>query len=261
MREIMHLNGSLPTGESGRADRGADRARVYARAQMSSKHAPLRLFVLLLAVVAGAAMASSGPAARDQREALASQWVEQGLQPIRSSKIELLYARPGARERIGHAMELAPVLVELRPDWQRASRELEHARLRPAEVQRLKEEVATVVADELRQQLAGVRGHAGGNTPVLQARVLDLYLNAPELQTAGVTRTYTRSFGDMILVAELREHSGGKLLFGAWSHRPAREFTTLRLTTRVENAIEVRAVARGWARELRRQLDRLDAGG
>ena len=216
------------------------------------------LLPILLGLSAGAIALSPPP--RASREAAAAAWRAQGLQARPSRDLDLLYVRPGLRAP-GAAVQVAPVQVELRADWQRASRELEHLRPRPAEVQKLKDEVAVIVADELQRELAGVRGGGDAGAPVLEARVLDLYLNAPELQTAVATRTYTRSFGDMVLVAELRDGRGGPLLLGSWKHRPAREFPVLRETTRVENAIEVRAAAHAWARQLRREFDRLAAGG
>ena len=224
------------------------------------------LLPMLLGLSAAAFALSPPP--RASRDAAAAAWQAQGLERRPSRALDLLYVRPGLRGP-GAAVQVAPVQVELRADWQRASRELEHIRPRPAEVQKLKDEVATIVADELQRELAGVsgpdapdkRGGGDAGAPVLEARVLDLYLNAPELQTAVATRTYTRSFGDMVLVAELREGRGGRLLLGSWKHRPAREFPVLRETTRVENAIEVRAAAHAWARQLRREFDRLAAGG
>ena len=217
------------------------------------------LSLLLVAVTAASAPPVSPVPAGVRRAELVADWRGQGLQASPTRNLDLVYVRPGARIRGDSVLQLLPVQVQLRADWQRANRELERMRVRPAEEQRLKDEVAVIVAEELRKQLGELK--AGGGTPVLQARVLDLYLNAPDIQTASNTRNYTRSFGDMVLVAELREAPGGSLLLGSWEHRPAREFSTLRLTTRVENAIEVRSAARAWARQLRRELDRLSAEG
>jgi hypothetical protein len=175
---------------------------------------------------------------------------------VDTRSFDLLYVRPEASVAL-HSLQFAPVEVEMREDWQRANRALERARLRPDETQKLKDEVGRIVADELHQAFEGAP--VAGGTPVLQARVLDLYLNAPDMQTAVASKTYTRSYGDMVLVAEVRDGPGGRLVLGAWDHRPAREFASARLTTRVDNAIELRAAAHGWAKLLRREFDRLAA--
>jgi hypothetical protein len=216
----------------------------------------LRPLMLVLLATAGTA-AAWYPAPRDAREAMAAQWQAAGLRQVPSRGLDLLYVRNGLAAGT-QAVQVAPVQVEMRKDWQRASRELEHVRLRPTEVQQIKDDVAKIVGDELRREFAG---RSGAGAPVLEARVLDLYLNAPDIETATATKTYTRSFGDMVLVAELRDGRGGPLLMASWEHRPPREYPTPRLTTRVENATEVRIAAHAWARQLRRELDRLDAGG
>jgi hypothetical protein len=220
-----------------------------------------RLRILFcLALAAGAAAAADAPPARGGRAGFAADWQAQGLQPLDARGLDLLYLRPGAAGAAAVA-RVAPVEVELREGWQRANRGLERARLRPEEVQQLKDEVARVVGDEVREAFGPAPMASGGGTPVLQVRVLDLYLNAPDLQAAVASKTYTNAYGDMVLVAELRDGPGGPLLLACWDHRPAREFVSPRLTTRVENVIEVRAAARAWARQLRREVERLGAGG
>ena len=215
---------------------------------------------LVLCIAGLVATASAGsPPPRGDRESYAAQWQALGLEPVARRSLDLLYLRPGAASRL-HALQFAPVQVEMREDWQRANRSLERARLRPDETQRLKDEVAAIVADELNKEFAGASVATGAAAPVLQARVVDLYLNAPEMQSAVASRTYTESFGDMAFVAELREGAAGPLLLGSWDHRPARDFVAPRLTTRVDNAIEVRAAAHGWARLLHREFERLGGG-
>ena len=218
-------------------------------------HVPM---LLCLGLAASAGAASDLPPARGER--FAADWQAQGLQPVATRSLDLLYLRPGPAATFG-AMRIEPVSVELREGWQRANRALERARLRPGEEQVLKDQVAAIVADELREAFGAGASTPGGDAPVLQVRVLDLYLNAPEMQAAVASKTYTSAFGDMVLVAELRASPGGPLLLASWDHRPAREHVTPRLTTRVENAVEIRAAARGWARMLRRELDRLGSRG
>jgi hypothetical protein len=191
------------------------------------------------------------------REAYAAQWQAQGLRAAKT-RLDLFYVRPGVGADLGK-VQVAPVDVRMRKDWQRDNGPLERVRLRPEEERQLKDEVAAIVADELAQAFAGATP-AAGEAPVLQARVVDLYLNAPDIRTGMRSQSYTNAYGDMVLVAELRDAPGGKLLLASWDHRPAREFATPRLTTRVENAVELRAAARTWARLLRRETDRLGKG-
>jgi hypothetical protein len=224
------------------------------------KHTPARSAVCLGLALATVALAAPAPP-RGDRAFFAQAWQAQGLQPARSN-LDLLYLRPATTNAaIAAPVQVAPVVqVEMRDNWQSANRALERARLRPAEVQGLKDMVGNIVGDELRQAFEGAQSRGAGQ-PLLQAKVLDLYLNAPEMQAPVASKTYTKSYGDMVLVAELRDGAGGPLLLGSWDHRPAREFATARYTTRVDNAIELRAAAHSWARRLRGEYDRLAAGG
>jgi hypothetical protein len=224
------------------------------------KHATLRSSIALALALATIVVAAATPP-RGDRASFAQAWQAQGLQPAKSN-LDLLYLRPAAAGGgSAAAVQVAPVVqVEMRDNWQSANRALERARLRPTEVQGLKDMVGSIVGDELRQAFAGARGRGAGQ-PVLEAKVLDLYLNAPEMQAPVASKTYTTSYGDMVLVAELRDGAGGPLLLGSWDHRPAREFPTARYTTRVDNAVELRAAARSWAKRLRGEYDRLAAGG
>jgi hypothetical protein len=196
---------------------------------------------------------------RGDRAAFAAEWQAQGLQPVDAAAWTCCTcgrappagrrARRSRRSRWSCARAgSAPTVGSNAPAC--ARRKCSSSRTR----------VATIVGDEVREAFGGPVG-AGGAAPVLQVRVLDLYLNAPEMQAAVASKTYTNAFGDMVLVAELRAGPDGPLLLASWDHRPAREFVSPRLTTRVENVIEVRAAARAWARHLRREVERLGAGG
>ena len=211
-------------------------------------------------VLAAAMAADASPPVARGRAAFAAEWQAQGMQPVAGSRLDLLYAFATGPTRGAGPLRIAPVQVHMREDWQDADRTLERVRLRPEEVQQLKDEVAGIVGEELEQAFQD-SGAWDGGTPVLQARVVDLYLNAPDLQAAARSHRYTRSFGDMVLVAELRDDERGRLRLASWDHRPAREYASPRLTTRVENAIEIRAAARGWARLLRREFEALRPQG
>src|SRR5688500_2065914 len=105
-----------------------------------SERVSLRHCLVLLLAVAGVAGASSPPPARNDRATLVAGWQKQGLQALPSRGLDLVYVRPGMMPPPGAAVRVAPVKVELNPDWQRANPSLNRVRLRPAEVQQLKDE-------------------------------------------------------------------------------------------------------------------------
>ena len=240
----MRLNADQPCSTG----TGADAAPVDTGAM--KRHALLAFFLALSATAVPAATGELPPGS--DRAAFAAHWAAQGLRPV-ESRLDLFYVAGGGPTRGVRSVEIAPVRVTLREGWQRADRSLERARLRPEEEQALRDEVARIVAEDLEKEFSKFAW--GIYEPVLHAQVLDLYLNAPDMQTAVHGKTYTKSFGDMVLVAELRS-TNGRIVRASWDHRPAREFVTPRLTTRVDNAIEIRAAAHGWARLLANEFMR-----
>jgi hypothetical protein len=85
--------------------------------------------------------------------------------------------------------------------------------------------------------------------------IIDLWVNAPDIATAGNVKTYALSAGEMTLVAELRDSATGDVVARAFDRALAREnFRPMRITS-VENTAEATAAARGWAKALRQELD------
>jgi hypothetical protein len=73
--------------------------------------------------------------------------------------------------------------------------------------------------------------------------------------SAGRTRSYALSVGEMSMAAELRDSTSGDLIARIHDHEAGREYMDLRMITRVDNVAEARSAAEGWARALRNQLD------
>jgi hypothetical protein len=90
----------------------------------------------------------------------------------------------------------------------------------------------------------------------LRANIADLYVNAPDTMTAGRTRTYTVSAGQMTLIAELFDSESGQVLARVVDTREARNTGTMQLSNSVVNASEARDIASAWARILHNGLDK-----
>jgi hypothetical protein len=106
-----------------------------------------------------------------------------------------------------------------------------------------------------------VEGRSQALVVVLEAQqsVLDL-LDAGEViggtKTAGRSRTYTVSAGEMTIFAELYDSETGEVLARVVDRREARSSGRLTLTNSVVNASEARSIASNWARILRNGLDK-----
>jgi hypothetical protein len=91
----------------------------------------------------------------------------------------------------------------------------------------------------------------------VSAAIVNVYVTAPDTMSAGRSRTYTASSGQMTLVAELRDSETGELLARAVDTRRGRSTGTLSITNNVTNTADARRAIGVWATTLRQGLEEL----
>jgi hypothetical protein len=172
--------------------------------------------------------------------------------------LDLVYVKPGADLSVYRRIWLRPVQVSFQRDWARAQERATGSRVRPRDLQKIRDDLSTVVRAEVMREL-GNDGYAFADAPgedvlELEVRVTELYLNSADLPSANMVRNYTMSFGRMNLVADLRDSVTGDAVMRILDRTLGRDYGFLRFTTRVENTREVGIAAQDWARVLSRQL-------
>lgn len=225
---------------------------------MSSKIPPVLSLMLALAV-ALPVHAAEPDAAPSSRRAAIEQWGQEGLERVDVRGLDAAFVRPGASLAGYDKILLAPMQVSFRRDWGKHSPATVHSRVSPEDTQRIREELAAIVQEEVARELA-----AGGYTLVttrgedvleVRAEVTNLYIQAPDRTTSSPTRVYALSAGEMSLVAELRDSLSGETAMRAYDHAQARESVNMHWITQSENRSEARAAAAAWARSLREVLE------
>lgn len=211
-----------------------------------------------LALLALAALFSVSALAQSKAE-LDEAMSHDGLQRIKVKGIDLAYARPGASLAGYDAVMIDPIDVAFRKDWDPA-KPGSRQKLSTAERDNIRRGVGDIVRDELVKELQGksvyeVVNAPGPNVLRLRAAIANLYVNAPDTMSAGRTRTYTVSAGEMTLVAELLDSETGEIVSRVVDRREAQGTGTMTLTNSVVNAAEARSIASSWARILRSRLD------
>ncbi|HSC62347.1 MAG TPA: DUF3313 family protein [Caldimonas sp.] len=181
-----------------------------------------------------------------------------GLEKITVKDIDLAYARPGASLAAYKRVKLERVEVEFRKakDPARAGSAI---RLSSEERERIRSNVSRVVQEEFAKELQKgsiyqVASDAGVDVLRVKPRILDLYVNAPDVGQ-GRSRTLVSSAGEMTLVAELADSVSGKVLARVADQRDASKEGRMYLVNGTVNEEEARKIAAGWARILRRALD------
>lgn len=207
----------------------------------------------------GLAIAQAPSDAPTTKKQAAAEWSEDGLQRVKASGLDLVYVRPGATLAGYTKVHVSPVSVAFQRNWQRTMETRTDTRIRPEDLQKIRERLAGIVREEVVSEL-GKGGYqvvdtAGEDVLGIDLRVVEVHINAPDLPTTGNTRSYTMSFGAMTMIADLSDSATGATVMRILDHSEGRDYGVLRWTTRVENTMEARNIANAWARALHRELD------
>jgi hypothetical protein len=222
-----------------------------------------RLFALAaaLALVAGSATAQTAPAAEAPTSAAqaTAEFNQDGLKRTEVRGLDIVFVRPGATLEGFTKVQLAPVQVAFRRNWERQAATGTRTRVRARDMERIRDQLSTLVETVLREELE--RGgytlveDAGEDVLSVQMAIVNLNINAPDLTTTSRVRVYTTSVGEMTLVADLRDSSSGELLMRVYDQRVGRTSMQPEFTTRADNVMQARVAARAWAQALVRGLD------
>jgi hypothetical protein len=182
-----------------------------------------------------------------------------GLEKIKVKDIAFAYARPGASLAGYKRVRLDPVEVEFRKskDPARAGSAI---KLSDEEREKIRSNVARVVQEEFARELQRSSSYqlatdAGADVLRVRPRIIDLYVNAPDVGV-GRTRTLVASAGEMMLLAELSDSASGKVLARVADQRDASKQGKMYLVNGTVNEQEARKIAAGWAQILRKALDK-----
>jgi hypothetical protein len=181
-----------------------------------------------------------------------------GLQEIKVKGIDMAYALPGATLSGYKQVMIDPVNVLFAKNWK--PKEIGSRRdLSTNDIERIRSNVAKLVyetfIDELKKGGYTVATAPGPDVLEVRPGIINLYVTAPDTMTAGRSRTFTASAGEMTLVAELADSETGQVIARVLDRYRARDTGNFRMSSSVENASEARSAASGWAKILRNGLD------
>ncbi len=209
-----------------------------------------------LVLITSALLVASAPAV-----AAPQSW--DGLVEVNSPRMDVAFLAPGADFRPFGKVMLDKPEVAFRQNWlrdvNRGTRGA--ARVTQADADRILAAVASdttdIFAEEFRRGGYEVVTAPGPDVLRLRTGVVDLVVNAPDVSTAGRSRTFTANAGEATMVIEARESQGNGLMARALDRRETRRIAGQ--ANRVTNTADFRALARDWARIAVRRLDDLKA--
>lgn len=188
-----------------------------------------------------------------------------GLEPRKVKNLDSVYVRPNVQFTPYKKVMLDAAEVEFSRQWMkdnRYSRDISR-RLDAQDLQRIRSELSKLFHDGFAKELAKggyvLTETAGDDTIRVSAAMIDLYINAPDTQSAGRSRSYTTDAGSMTLVMEVRDSPTGQVLARVVDGRNAElAGGQMQWTTSLTNRAEAERMIALWAAKLRDGLDQVN---
>jgi hypothetical protein len=185
-----------------------------------------------------------------------------GLKRVDSSKVDALYRAEGASLAGYDSVMLLDTPVAFRKNWKRdynSTRVGVSDRVDDEDMDRIKSELSAAFREEFTKTLQEggykVVDQPGQTVLLLRPAITDLDVNAPDLQTASMTRTYTAEAGEMTLYMELYDSVTGAKIGEAADHQNSLDSGQITYSNRVTNRAEAERMLRKWATLLVNALD------
>lgn len=212
----------------------------------------MKFFSLILLLIASALLTLSTPLCAKKQEL--PDVTEDGLHRVPDSKLALVYVEPGADLSGYTKVMLLDAYVAFKKNWERdqRSRSAQPLNVTSRDVEKIKNNLA----EEFRQEFTTVLedgGYpvvdaAGPDVLLVRPAIINLDVNAPDTMSAGRSRTYTDSAGEMTLYVELYDSVTGDLIAKAMDQKMDRRndgfYTWSNSATNKQAAVRI---LRGWA--------------
>jgi hypothetical protein len=188
--------------------------------------------------------------------------VWEGLELRPAKGLDIVYLRPNVDFAQYRKLQLEPVAVAFEKRWQddqARSRNLA-SQIDAGDMRKIRNTLSDMVRAGLSSELTrngySIVDTGGADTLQVTATVVDLYINAPEVATASMVRTYTTSAGSMTLVLEARDAPSGQLLARVVDQH-VDDKGQMTWTDAASNRNDAQFAINIWAKRLREGLDRV----
>lgn len=188
-----------------------------------------------------------------------------GLVLLPDTKFQEVYRDPNAELNGYTEIGLAPCKVAFKKNWvrdQNSNRMDLSNRVTQKDVDKIKDELSSACDEKFRAALLEDPAYTivdafaeGEHVLVLHPSIVNLDINAPDIRTAGMSRTYTTSSGEMTLKLELEDATTGATIARAIDKRRGMDTSRLQWSSSVSNAAEANRTLTRWAKILREGLD------
>ena len=207
---------------------------------------------LLLLLTSSVLLTLSAPLSAKKQEP--PEVTEDGLHRVPDSRMALVYAEPGADLAVYQSVQLLDAYVAFKKNWERDQRSssAQPLRVTSGDIERIKNNLAKefkqVFTTVLEEGGYEVVDQAGPDVLLVRPAIINLDVNAPDTMSAGRSRVYTDSAGEMTLFVELYDSVTGDLIAKALDRKMDRRnagFYTW--SNSATNKAAATRILRGWA--------------
>jgi hypothetical protein len=179
-----------------------------------------------------------------------------GLEPVPSKSVGALYRRPDLDISAYNKITIGEPVVEFSKNWN--PRNYGTFGISAAQLTKIRVELADMAKSVFAKTLSDggyeIVTDAGDGVLVITTNIVDVFINAPDVPKAGLSRSYTMDAGSMTLVLQVNDAVTGTLLSVALDKRRSGA-STMQWATSVSNRAAAERMLKGWAEQLKRELD------
>ena len=159
-----------------------------------------------------------------------------GLELVPSKNVGALYRRPDVDTSAYSKIIIGEPAVEFSKNWN--PRNYGRFGLSAAQLTKIRADLAAMAKSVFAKALSDggyeIVTEAGDGVLVITPNIVNLFINAPDVPTAGRSRTYTMDAGSMTLVLQVNDAVTGTLLAVAFDQRRSGS-STMQWATSVSN--------------------------
>lgn len=215
--------------------------------------------VIKLGVIAASLMLAVGC----QSTTEAPQVSQDGLQLKVNERSTIAYKKEGVDFSEYNKVQILPSQVAFKKNWQRdynRSQSGLSSRIKDEDVLRIKRGVAKLFDDIFKEEF-GKKGDnllvekAESGTLVLKPAIINLDVNAPDVQSGGRVTTYVNEAGRATLFLELYDGVSGEILARIVDSEVVGDKMYTQWANRASNTADAKRTIRKWAKSLRAKYE------
>jgi hypothetical protein len=179
-----------------------------------------------------------------------------GLELVPSKNVGALYRRPDVDLTAYDKILIGEPAVEFSKNWN--PRNYGTFGLSATQLTKIRVDLAAMAMSVFAKTLADggyeIVTDAGEGVLAITPNIIDVFINAPDVPTAGRSRTYAMDAGSATLALQVNDAVTGTLLAVAYDQRRGGT-SSMRWTTSVSNRAAAGQMLKSWAEQLKRELD------